>query len=69
MKACANCGGAMADAANRCPSCGMAVGGTVSDVVAQRDEPVGYGRSPLVLAAIFLLLALLAIAGISWFLN
>ena len=69
MKACSHCSEPLADAAARCPRCGVPVDGGVSGVTAQRDEPIGYGRSALVLTAIVVFLALFAAAGIAWFLD
>jgi hypothetical protein len=66
MKACLQCGETMADAADRCPHCGVAEGATRGPLSAQRDEPLGYERSPLVLAIILTLLALLLTAAVVW---
>jgi uncharacterized membrane protein YvbJ len=67
MQACAHCGEPLADAAARCPQCGLAVGGSLSPVVSQSDEPIGYERSKALLTAILIVLGLLAAAGVVWF--
>jgi len=69
MQACAHCGERLADAAARCPRCGMVVGAALTGVVSQHDESIGFVRSPLVLALIIGAVLLLAAAGISWFLG
>jgi hypothetical protein len=65
VKACANCGQAMADAADRCPACGMAEGASLSPVM-EHDEPLGYERSPMVQALIVALLVLLVAVAVVW---
>jgi multisubunit Na+/H+ antiporter MnhC subunit len=67
MKACLQCGGPMADVADRCPHCGVAEGASLGHVSSQRDEPLGYERSPLVQALIVTVLVVLAIVAIMWF--
>jgi hypothetical protein len=56
----------MADVADRCPHCGVAEGASMGRVSSERDEPLGYERSPLVLAIILTLLALVLCAAIMW---
>lgn len=69
MQACSHCGEAMADAAARCPKCGVPVGGSLSEVRDIRDEPIGFERDQPVLMIILALLGLLALAGIVWFVR
>ena len=56
----------MADVADRCPHCGVAEGAHIGGLSSQRDEPLGYERSPLVLVIILTLLALLLCAAVAW---
>ena len=65
MKACMNCGIAIADAADRCPVCGMVEGARMSPVT-EHDEPLGYQRSPMVQALIVALLVLLVTMALVW---
>ena len=69
MKACEHCKTPMADAADRCPACGMAVGGQVLRELREVDEPLGFKRDSDALIGIVFTLILLAIAGIMWFLK
>jgi multisubunit Na+/H+ antiporter MnhC subunit len=57
----------MADVADHCPHCGVAEGASLGRVSSQRDEPLGYERSPLVQALIVTVLVVLAIVAIMWF--
>lgn len=66
MKACLKCGAGMADAADRCTECGMAVGAEIAGVVKEHDEAVGYERSPMVQGIILALLALLITVAVFW---
>ena len=61
MKACAHCGVQMADAANRCPDCGMAVGGQVLRDLRMVDKVLGEdSRSSIGYVLIFVVLLLAA---------
>ncbi|HTB21561.1 MAG TPA: hypothetical protein VK914_02520 [bacterium] len=66
MKGCANCGKAIADAADRCPHCGMVDGARITSVTSEHDEPLGYQRSPMVQALIVALLVLLVVVAVAW---
>jgi multisubunit Na+/H+ antiporter MnhC subunit len=57
----------MADVADRCPHCGVAEGAQLGGLSSQRDEPLGYERSPLVQALIVTVLIVLAVVAIMWF--
>lgn len=69
MKACAHCQAPMADAAERCPACGMAEGGRVLRDLRQVDEPLGFKRDNEALIGILFTLILVVIGVVLWFLK
>ena len=69
MKACPHCQSPMADAAERCPACGMAEGGKVLRDLREVDEPLGFKRDNEAFIGIVFFLILVVIAAVLWFLR
>ena len=69
MKACAHCGVSMADAANRCLSCGASVEGVVGEVIRTVDKPIGDDDRPVPLVGILIFLTLLLAGALIYLLE
>jgi uncharacterized membrane protein YvbJ len=66
MKACAHCGGSMADAAIHCSSCGFRQGSGTRESIRQVDEAVG---KPVGLLAVLIFSVLLLTAAAVYMFN
>lgn len=71
MKACAHCGQAYADAAERCPHCGVGPSDRISEVKRSVDLSLDEGFGPFrrrqLMSVIAFVLFLLIVSALSWF--